>query len=132
MRTFPLNTARAVFTSPATRWRVLASSAAVIVLGALGACGGGASNANAQAVQMTCDDGIKTAFKPDANTQVLLVKQFKKGDAIALSNTPAAPAPPTASADLCLVKLLVGPGNPGPANDRAVLRDPGDDVGQIP
>ena len=40
---------------------------------------------------------------------------IQEGDPIALSNTPATPAPPTAPADLCLVKLLVGPGNPGPA-----------------
>src|SRR5207344_3653992 len=61
------------------------------------------------------DDGIKTAFKPDADTTVLLVKSFKAGDAIALANTPATPAPPTAPSDVCLVKILVGPGNPGPA-----------------
>ncbi|WP_230948755.1 tannase/feruloyl esterase family alpha/beta hydrolase [Burkholderia cepacia] len=80
-------------------------------------CGGGveASNTN-QTVGLSCDDGIKTAFKPDSNTTVQLVKLFKKGDSIALSNTPTTPAPPVAAADLCLVKLLVGPGNPGPAS----------------
>lgn len=67
------------------------------------------------AAAMTCDDGLRTAFAPDANTTVLLVKSFKAGDAVALANTPATPAPPTAPADLCLVKLLVGPGNAGPA-----------------
>jgi hypothetical protein len=64
---------------------------------------------------LTCDDTMKTKFAPDANTQVLLVKEFKQGDPIALSNTPATPVPPAAPVDLCLVKLLVGPGNPGPA-----------------
>jgi len=64
---------------------------------------------------LACDDTLKTRFASDANTQVLLVKVFKQGDPIALSNTPATPAPPTATADMCLVKLLVGPGNPGPA-----------------
>src|SRR5262245_39741586 len=64
---------------------------------------------------LQCDDTIKTQFAPDASTQVLLVKLFKQGDPVALSNTPATPAPPTAAADVCLVKLLVGPGNPGPA-----------------
>jgi Tannase and feruloyl esterase len=116
MRTNPLNPVRAVFISYLKRPGLLAAATAVSVLAVITACGGGTSAANAQAVQMACDDGIKTAFKPDANTQVLLVKQFKKGDAIALSNTPATPAPPTASADLCLVKLLVGPRNPGPAS----------------
>ncbi|UUZ69195.1 tannase/feruloyl esterase family alpha/beta hydrolase [Polaromonas sp. P2-4] len=68
-----------------------------------------------QPAALKCDDSIKPQFAPDANTQVLLVKEFKQGDSIALSNTPATPEPPKAPADLCLVKLLVGPGNPGPA-----------------
>jgi Tannase and feruloyl esterase len=112
-----LNTARAVFTSPSRCWSLVACAAAAAALATLGGCSGSDSPAPvAQPVQLACDDGIKAAFKPDANTQVLLVKQFKQGDAIALSNTPATPAPPTASTDLCLVKLLVGPGNPGPAS----------------
>jgi Tannase and feruloyl esterase len=83
-------------------------------------CGGGdnapaPTPAPAPAVALTCDDSMKTAFKPDANTTVLLVKAFKKGDPIALSGTPTSPAPPTAAHDLCLVKLNVGPGHPGPA-----------------
>jgi feruloyl esterase len=65
---------------------------------------------------LPCDDTLKIQFLPDANTHVLLVKAFKQGDPIALSNTPATPAPATAPADLCLVKLLVGPGNPGPTD----------------
>jgi feruloyl esterase len=63
---------------------------------------------------LACDDGIKTGFKPDANTSVLLVRAFKKGDPLLLSGT-ATPATSVAQNDLCLVKLLVGPGNPGPA-----------------
>ncbi len=55
------------------------------------------------------------AFTPDANTTVTLVKAFKKGDALALSGTPASPPPPVALNDMCLVKLTIGPGNPGPA-----------------
>ncbi len=51
------------------------------------ACGGGDdSPAPAAAptpapapVALTCDDTMKTAFQPDANTTVLLVKAFKKG-----------------------------------------------------
>jgi hypothetical protein len=77
-------------------------------------CGGSDSPAPTPTA-LACDDGIKTAFKPDANTAVLLVKAFKQGDLVALSGTPASPAPQTAPADLCLVKLLVGPGNAGPA-----------------
>jgi Tannase and feruloyl esterase len=64
---------------------------------------------------LTCDDSMKSAFKPDANTTVRLVKAFKAGDPLILSGTPT-PATPIASKDVCLVKLNVGPGNPGPAD----------------
>lgn len=63
---------------------------------------------------LSCDDSMKAAFKPDANTSVLLVKAFKQGDPLLLSGAAAANTP-TAAKDLCLVKLNVGPGNPGPA-----------------
>ncbi|MGJ7501094.1 tannase/feruloyl esterase family alpha/beta hydrolase [Variovorax sp. ZT5P49] len=65
--------------------------------------------------KLSCDDSMKTAFKPDANTSVLLVKLFKTGDQILLSGT-ATPATPVAANDICLVKLMVGPGHPGPAD----------------
>ena len=61
----------------------------------------------------SCDDGIKQRFHPDPRTTVLLVQAFPAGTPIALANTPADPAPGAAPADVCLVKLLVGPGNPG-------------------
>lgn len=64
---------------------------------------------------LTCDDSLKSAFQPDASTTVVLVKLYRKGDALALSGTPATPAPPLAANDVCVVKLLVGPGHPGPA-----------------
>ena len=64
---------------------------------------------------LACDDTMKGEFKPDSLTTVLLVKEFKKGDALALSGTPATPPPPTAANDVCVVKLLVGPGDPGTA-----------------
>src|SRR6267378_3603135 len=70
----------------------------------------------APTIALTCDDSMKTAFRPDANTTVTLVKAFKKGDRLALSGTPASPPPLVASNDVCLVKLNVGPGNPGPAD----------------
>ena len=84
------------------------------------ACGGNDSPAPAPApapapppapVALSCDDTMKTAFKPDANTSVLLVKSFKKGDALTLGTATT----PVAANDLCFVKLNVGPGNPGPA-----------------
>ncbi|MBR1199216.1 tannase/feruloyl esterase family alpha/beta hydrolase [Bradyrhizobium sp. AUGA SZCCT0240] len=61
----------------------------------------------ALAQQLACDDGIKTAFKPDAETTVVAVRQIKKGEEL---KAPDAPQPITAAADICLVKLLVGPG----------------------
>jgi hypothetical protein len=64
---------------------------------------------------LACDDTMKTAFKPDLLTSVLLVHSFKKGDPLALPGAPATPTPPVAANDVCVVKLLVGPGNPGPA-----------------
>ncbi|MDP3812395.1 MAG: tannase/feruloyl esterase family alpha/beta hydrolase [Hydrogenophaga sp.] len=93
------------------RWAAMAS------LLALGACGGGgdgpATPAEPPAVALACDDGLKTAFAPDVQTSVLLVKEFKQGDPLLLSGT-ANGSTPTAPLDVCLVKLLVGPGNPGP------------------
>lgn len=96
-------------------WLRIATLVAVTTAAILQAGCGGSDDPAPTPTALACDDGIKTAFKPDASTTVLLVKAFKQGDPIALSGTPALPAPPTAPADLCLVKLLVGPGNPGPA-----------------
>jgi hypothetical protein len=56
---------------------------------------------------LPCDDGIKTAFRPDAETSVIAVRLVKKGEEL---KAPDAQQPVTAAADLCLVKLLVGPG----------------------
>jgi pimeloyl-ACP methyl ester carboxylesterase len=63
--------------------------------------------APALAEPLACDDGIKTAFHPDADTTVVAVRPIKKGEELL---APDAPKPVTAAADLCLVKLLVGPG----------------------
>lgn len=73
----------------------------------------------AKPLPLTCDNSIAASFKPNADTKVLLVKAYSKGDRF--PDTPEEnrfdpSAPPTiATADLCLVKLLVGPGNAGPA-----------------
>lgn len=103
-------------TKVVTRWSVPAAAAV------LSACGGNdrlpdppAQPAPAPPVALTCDDSIKTTFKPDTNTNVVLVKAFKQGDPLALSGTPATPPPPLAPQDLCLVKMVIGPGNSGTA-----------------
>jgi feruloyl esterase len=86
---------------------------ALIGVVALAGCGGSSGN-NVAKTLLRCDDSMKSEFKPDADTSVLLVKSFKKGDPLLLTGA-ATPATPTAQNDLCMVKLLVGPGNPGPA-----------------
>src|SRR5213078_3407078 len=61
---------------------------------------------------------VEKAFKHDPNTTVLQVKMVKKGD-LYPGFTEAqrnAAAPPVFGADLCWVKLLVGPGISGPAD----------------
>ena len=99
-----------------------AAVVAALATALLAACGGSNDNGDnnsgaggAAATPLVCDDTLKTAFKPDANTNVTLVKSFKKGDSLALSGTPATPTPPIAQNDVCLVKIMVGPGNGGPA-----------------
>jgi hypothetical protein len=112
MSSTPLNAVTAPSDRPPSGgWRHVMALAFVASAAILSACGGG--NSTAQPTGLACDDGIKTAFKPDANTTVLLVKAFKQGDPVSLSGTPATPTPQNAPADLCLVKLLVGPGNAG-------------------
>jgi hypothetical protein len=88
----------------------------------LSACGGSDSSSSGTVVAgatapLSCDDSIKTSFKQDAaalggDTSVLLVKQFRKGDQLVLpdSTVPAGTPILTAPSDMCLVKLLVGPG----------------------
>ena len=94
----------------------LGSAAAALLAGALAGCGGSDSpSPTASAVPLACDDTMKTAFVPDAQTRVTLVKAFKKGDALLLSGA-ATSATPIAGNDICLVKLLVGPGHSGPAS----------------
>ena len=67
------------------------------------------------AAPLSCDNSMATAFKPDAHTTVLLARAFRQGDPLLLSGTPNAQTP-VATQDVCVVKLVVGPGNPGPAS----------------
>lgn len=90
--------------------RVALASFALAAAAILSSC-----NSDETTPLLGCDiDAIKRAFNPDSNTTVLLAKEFKQGDPLILSGTPSATTP-SASADVCVVKLNVGPGNPGPA-----------------
>lgn len=68
----------------------------------------------AVAAPLPCDDGLKDAIaKASPDTRVVLVKAFAKGEDVKLEKSPT---PFTkAATDLCLVKLMVGPGKPGKA-----------------
>lgn len=98
--------------SPA-RLALCATATATLLLSACG--GDDKQQPAAPAATLACDDSIKTGFKPDADTTVLLVKAFKQGEPLILSGTATAQTP-VAVKDLCMVKLNVGPGNPGPAD----------------
>ena len=56
---------------------------------------------------MACDDTLKTAFKPDSLTSVVSVRAIRKGAQLVAVDSAT---PIVAAKDLCLVKLLVGPG----------------------
>lgn len=60
-----------------------------------------------------CDESLKTSFKPDELTTVRAVRLFKAGQDLNLSGRESGIK---ARNDLCMVKLNVGPGNPGPAD----------------
>lgn len=83
----------------------------------LAACGGSSGNSSSPAPSATalrCDDSLKAAFQPDAQTTVVAVKAFQAGEALLLSGTATASTPVAAKA-VCMVKLNVGPGLAGPA-----------------
>ena len=87
--------------------------------------GPAAHNAQGSTAVLACDDRLQAAFKPDANTELRLVHQFRKGDSLSLDGTPTGM---TALADLCLVKLNIGPGNPGPAGAPSTSRGIGVEI----
>jgi feruloyl esterase len=104
------------------RFDLRMKTACVVAAALLTACGGGGGGGGGGGVlpppiqtKLSCDDSIKTGFTPDTNTAVLLVKSFKTGDPLLLTGSATATTP-TATSDVCVVKLVVGPGNPGPAD----------------
>lgn len=76
--------------------------------------------------QTSSDERLKNAISSIPDVRVLVIKSFRQGEPLILtkngeagneaSELERAPdaAIPVAKSDLCLVKLLVGPGNPGP------------------
>ncbi|WP_337180579.1 tannase/feruloyl esterase family alpha/beta hydrolase [Sphingopyxis granuli] len=68
---------------------------------------------------LACDDSLKAAFQPADDTQVLQVQQVRKGDAFpnpTMDQLVYPEVPTSFGADMCWVKLLVGPGSAGPAD----------------
>ena len=61
---------------------------------------------------ITCQE-IATKFRPDALTQVTRVQAFRKGDDLNLDGKASGRASPD---DVCMVKMIVGPGNAGPVD----------------
>jgi feruloyl esterase len=105
-------------TLPGSAWVAALGMAAL-----LGACAGAPATPPAAttlppvpSAPLACDDALKSAFKPDTLTTVLSVRPYRQGDKVFVSDSGM---PVTLAADLCLVKLLVGPGNPGPADARS-------------
>jgi hypothetical protein len=86
------------------RWRWALAGACAL----LSACGTVTPPATAAAAgPLACDDSLKAAYHPDARTKVIAVRAIAKGTQLVAVDSPQ---PITAARDLCLVKLLVGPG----------------------
>jgi hypothetical protein len=85
-----------------TRQPAVGTWVALVATALLSGC-----SATPPAAPLACNDGIKAAFKPDAQTTVVSVREVKKGTALKAVDSPS---PITAAGDMCLVKLLVGPG----------------------
>ena len=105
--------------SPSMTARAAGLIASIALPALLGACGGGGGYDAFPVIpgqaKLSCDESMKTAFAPDPQTKVLLVKSFKAGEPLTLPGG-SATSTLTATSDVCVVKLLVGPGNPGPAD----------------
>ena len=105
--------------------RMLTGVAIVLSAGCGGtsSTSGGATKVVTAPNTLPCDDTLMSAFRPDLYTTVTLVHLFRQGDPLALSGAVEPQGAPVASNDACLVKLNVGPGNPGP--DDAPSTSPG-------
>ena len=96
-----------IFLQPAHRSGCHALIAACAAL--LSAC----ASMDAPQAPLACDMQSIGSLKIDAQTRIIGAQVFKAGDEVRLANSPA-PHVKT-PVDVCMVKLIVGPGNPGPA-----------------
>jgi hypothetical protein len=86
----------------------LSRTLALGALALLAACGSTPQTGTPpNSTPLACDDGLKAAFRPDAHTTVVAVRPIRAGEQLV---APDAPGAITAAGDMCLVKLLVGPG----------------------
>ena len=90
--------------------RAIGLSSTLLALGLLPLPGLGLSQAWSAAKPAACDASLKS-FRPDRFTSVIEVKAFRKGEDLSPSF-----AEGRALEELCMVRLLVGPGVPGPAD----------------
>lgn len=81
-------------------------------LGLIAACANHATLAT-NSPPMRCDMQGLGQLQIDAQTRIVAVQAFRAGDEVRLANSPAPHA--QTAVDVCMVKLLVGPGHPGPA-----------------
>jgi len=88
----------------------------LVGLAALTACATSptASTVAVSAAPLACDMAGLGRLQIDSQTRVLAVQQFKAGEVVRLAQSPAPDV--TTPVDVCMVKLVVGPGHPGPAN----------------
>lgn len=86
-----------------------ALSAAASLAAALSGCGGD-DDVVATVAPLDCSlSSMQSGFKPDANTTVVAVRVVKAGETVVGVDSPNHKV--TMTNDVCLVKLLVGPGN---------------------
>jgi len=81
---------------------------------ALGAAVPALAQTGNETAPRACDDNLKASFNTVPDTRVTAVMAFAKGDDLAPALVSG-----KAAGDLCMVRLLVGPGNPGPADAAA-------------
>lgn len=66
---------------------------------------------SAAARPQSCDDGLKISFRTDPNTKVIAVRLIAKGTKLSARASRWDAVDATAATDICLVKLIVGPGS---------------------